>query len=72
MFHFWFNTFFVTDQAHPRSVPQNGDGLMGSASPELLVLTLPKTELDRANKDKSHKMFNSGFKVCTVWYLSSY
>ncbi|CAG5123128.1 unnamed protein product, partial [Candidula unifasciata] len=47
MFHFWFNTFFVTEREN---------------SNELLSLTLPKMELDRANKDKSHKLFSPNFK----------
>lgn len=60
MFHFWFNTFFVTERVHPSSIPSDGSGC---ESQELLVLTLPKMELDRANKDKSHKVFNQHFKI---------
>ncbi|XP_059170264.1 phosphatidylinositol 3,4,5-trisphosphate 3-phosphatase and dual-specificity protein phosphatase PTEN-like isoform X1 [Physella acuta] len=62
MFHFWFNTFFVTDRER---VQQNGSVSNGSGEEpaEYLSLTLPKSELDRANKDKSHKLFSPNFKV---------
>lgn len=62
MFHFWFNTFFVTDRER---VHQNGAASNGADEDynEHLSLTLPKSELDRANKDKSHKLFSPNFKV---------
>ncbi|KAH9498398.1 hypothetical protein Btru_008179 [Bulinus truncatus] len=63
MFHFWFNTFFVTDRER---VSQNGassNGLDEESNEHYLSLTLPKVELDRANKDKSHKLFSPNFKV---------
>ncbi|BFZ17720.1 hypothetical protein BsWGS_20759 [Bradybaena similaris] len=61
MFHFWFNTFFVTERENSH---QNGTaGTADSENNELLSLTLPKMELDRANKDKSHKLFSPNFKV---------
>jgi phosphatidylinositol-3,4,5-trisphosphate 3-phosphatase/dual-specificity protein phosphatase PTEN len=61
MFHFWFNTFFVTDR---ENLHQNGAACAaGNENNELLSLTLPKMELDRANKDKSHKLFSPNFKV---------
>ncbi|XP_076452730.1 phosphatidylinositol 3,4,5-trisphosphate 3-phosphatase and dual-specificity protein phosphatase PTEN-like [Babylonia areolata] len=62
MFHLWFNTFFVGETADPSSIPRNGAGCL--RGPETtLVLTLPKMELDRANKDKTHKLFSPNFKV---------
>ena len=62
MLHFWFNTFFVHEVASPSAIPRNGAGYLGEPA-ELLVLTLPKMELDRVNKDKSHKLFSPNFKV---------
>ena len=61
MFHFWFNTFFV--QEHEKADPENGDALSPTSCDEYLTLTLPKMELDRANKDKSHKAYSPNFKV---------
>ncbi|KAI8797193.1 phosphatidylinositol 3,4,5-trisphosphate 3-phosphatase and dual-specificity protein phosphatase PTEN [Biomphalaria glabrata] len=63
MFHFWFNTFFVTDRER---VCQNGASSNGSeedSNEHYLSLTLTKADLDRANKDKSHKLFSPNFKV---------
>ncbi|KAK7113804.1 phosphatidylinositol 3,4,5-trisphosphate 3-phosphatase and dual-specificity protein phosphatase PTEN-like [Littorina saxatilis] len=66
MLHFWFNTFFVEEVTSPTSIPHshnsNGAGFVPDPL-ELLVLTIPKADLDRANKDKSHKLFNPNFKV---------
>lgn len=62
MLHFWFNTFFVDEAAAPSAMPKNGAGYYGEIR-ELLVLTIPKMDLDRANKDKAHKFFSPNFKV---------
>ncbi|KAL8616913.1 hypothetical protein ACOMHN_041832 [Nucella lapillus] len=70
MLHFWFNTFFVYETAASSSVPKNGAGSYGDAR-ELLVLTIPKVDLDRANKDTAHKFFSPNFKV-KVYFLPSH
>lgn len=81
MFHFWFNTYFVTEKADPHlsngvSEPSkvggghsNQTGSCMCLSPktrhpsgELLVLTMHKSDIDRANKDTSH--YQHDFKVC--------
>ncbi|XP_014669295.1 PREDICTED: phosphatidylinositol 3,4,5-trisphosphate 3-phosphatase and dual-specificity protein phosphatase PTEN-like [Priapulus caudatus] len=73
MFHFWFNTFFVTEKAVEHmtngiSEPSKiGGGLSNQSgsnkclfakarhpSGEMLVLTMHKKDIDRANKDTSH------------------
>ncbi|XP_064600647.1 phosphatidylinositol 3,4,5-trisphosphate 3-phosphatase and dual-specificity protein phosphatase PTEN-like [Liolophura sinensis] len=65
MLHFWFNTFFVGEEEQPEE--QNGQSFhkchSGSAGGPLLTLTLAKSDLDRANKDKLHKLFSPNFKV---------
>ncbi|XP_041364757.1 phosphatidylinositol 3,4,5-trisphosphate 3-phosphatase and dual-specificity protein phosphatase PTEN-like [Gigantopelta aegis] len=61
MFHFWFNTFFVHETE--KADPVNGDALNPSSCREYLTMTIPKMELDRANKDKSHKAYSPNFKV---------
>ncbi|ESO85792.1 hypothetical protein LOTGIDRAFT_195725, partial [Lottia gigantea] len=60
MFHFWFNTYFVYDL---EEIPMNGSSHDDSAHKHYLTVTLPKMDLDRANKDKSHKLFSPNFKV---------
>ncbi|XP_046570121.1 phosphatidylinositol 3,4,5-trisphosphate 3-phosphatase and dual-specificity protein phosphatase PTEN-like [Haliotis rubra] len=80
MFHFWFNTFFINeweacDQlngARQRlsggSVREDGGDHTGEEYNQgYLTLTLPKTELDRANKDKSHRNFSPNFKVKVIF-----
>ncbi|XP_072051247.1 phosphatidylinositol 3,4,5-trisphosphate 3-phosphatase and dual-specificity protein phosphatase PTEN-like isoform X2 [Amphiura filiformis] len=67
MFHFWFNTFFVTDSttsSHPMSngSPSNNSAYQGS-NKSLLSLTLKKEEIDRANKDKTNKFYSPNFKI---------
>ena len=67
MFHFWFNTFFVRDyerMKHNGAVGGNGSVRGNSADDRhVLCLTLNKSELDRANKDKAHKLFSPNFQV---------
>lgn len=62
MLHFWFNTFFVNETADPSAIRRNGAGCARGLE-TTLVLTLPKMELDRANKDKTHKLFSPNFEV---------
>lgn len=66
MFHFWFNTFFVNEMYEPPGMAQNGAGHTHSQQTELICLTVPKMDLDRANKDKSHKLFSPNFKVFCI------
>ena len=66
MFQFWFNTFFVGKDDY--SIPfQYSNGktptMEGLSVSKQLNLTLSKAELDKANKDKSHRFFSPNFKV---------
>lgn len=60
MFQCWFNTFFVNDEES--SHIQNGAGPSGPRY-KYLTLTMKKTELDKANKDKQNKIYDKNFKV---------
>ncbi|KAK6171573.1 hypothetical protein SNE40_019730 [Patella caerulea] len=60
MFHFWFNTFFVREH---EEIQKNGSSSDDGSRHYYLTLTLPKMELDRANKDKSHKLFSPNFRI---------
>ncbi|XP_077290591.1 phosphatase and tensin-like protein [Arctopsyche grandis] len=63
LFHFWFNTFFVTYNA--KAVGEPTSERNGSTSPTY-KLTLNKWELDDAHKDTQHKTYASDFKVQLV------
>lgn len=70
LFHFWFNTFFVAamQQPHMKSSarPYNSSGHMPREK-DKLTLTICKSELDKANKDRSNKIFPANFKVCLTF-----
>ncbi|KAL9926634.1 uncharacterized protein LOC119644003 isoform X2 [Glossina fuscipes] len=59
IFHFWFNTFFVTDSSV----------MEGEGNDIKLVYTLRKWEIDDAHKDKENKCFSEDFKVELVFYI---
>nr|XP_034834875.1 phosphatidylinositol 3,4,5-trisphosphate 3-phosphatase and dual-specificity protein phosphatase PTEN isoform X1 [Maniola hyperantus] len=59
LFHFWFNTFFVTACVGAEPVPAPVD----SPNLETFKLTLDKWQLDDAHKDKQHKLYSPDFKV---------
>ncbi|CAH2093243.1 unnamed protein product [Euphydryas editha] len=59
LFHFWFNTFFVTACVGATPVPAPHD----SPNLETFKLTLDKWQLDDAHKDKQHKLYSPDFKV---------
>ncbi|XP_061390514.1 serine-rich adhesin for platelets [Musca vetustissima] len=59
IFHFWFNTFFVTDTAV----------IEGEGNDAKYIYTLNKSEIDDAHKDKEHKCFSEDFKVVLVFYV---
>ncbi|XP_039949042.1 uncharacterized protein LOC120767253 isoform X1 [Bactrocera tryoni] len=61
LFHFWFNTYFVRDDAV----------VEGEGEDAKLVYTLNKCEIDDAHKDKEHKCFSEGFKVQLVFYAET-
>ncbi|KAL3875761.1 hypothetical protein ACJMK2_033679 [Sinanodonta woodiana] len=65
IFQFWFNTFFVSEKEIVMKPQQNGSGaqLDTRGQDEILTLTFTKSELDKANKDKSHKLYNPNFRV---------
>ncbi|RUS78041.1 hypothetical protein EGW08_014216, partial [Elysia chlorotica] len=67
MFHFWFNTFFVreAEKNHQNGVSTSFSS-GGFEHNEILSLTFTKSELDRANKDKAHRLFSPNFKVSGV------
>ncbi|GBP49499.1 Phosphatidylinositol 3,4,5-trisphosphate 3-phosphatase and dual-specificity protein phosphatase PTEN [Eumeta japonica] len=59
LFHFWFNTYFVTQQVGAVKVkpPDNCPDV------EVFKLCLNKWQLDDAHKDKQHKLYSPNFKV---------
>lgn len=59
LFHFWFNTFFVTAEVGAQRIPPLPD----SPDLETYKLTLNKWQLDDAHKDKQHKHYSPDFKV---------
>lgn len=76
MFHFWVNTFFIPaaegsfsrlEDAGTAPLPDLQPlGVLPAvegAERDHLVLTLTKTDLDKANKDKANRNFSPNFKV---------
>lgn len=68
MFHFWFNSFFVVhpltlDSRLSTSSTSSIPTLNGSTPEDTLVLTLRKDEIDKANKDKTNKLYSPNLKV---------
>ncbi|XP_033118955.1 phosphatidylinositol 3,4,5-trisphosphate 3-phosphatase and dual-specificity protein phosphatase PTEN-like [Anneissia japonica] len=74
MFHFWVNTFFILN-SKCESVKQCSVDLLpdikleGTHSRQVLEMTLQKDELDKANKDKTNRLYSPNFKV--ICYFSS-
>ncbi|XP_071952401.1 phosphatidylinositol 3,4,5-trisphosphate 3-phosphatase and dual-specificity protein phosphatase PTEN-like [Antedon mediterranea] len=73
MFHFWVNTFFVLNsrgenihQCNTEDLPQMK---ACTKNKQMLVMTLNKEELDKANKDKTNRLYSPNFKV--ICYFSS-
>lgn len=73
MFHLWFNTYFVANSDNSRL--SNGvEGVLdGVKEPphqnpekETLMVKLHKHELDKANKDKTNRLYSPNFKVSYV------
>ncbi|XP_060071701.1 phosphatidylinositol 3,4,5-trisphosphate 3-phosphatase and dual-specificity protein phosphatase PTEN-like [Ylistrum balloti] len=68
MFQFWFNTFFVNVDGscsdHPNGTKTYCAGEMTpSDHSKRLNMTLMKEDLDKANKDKSHRLFSPNFQA---------
>ncbi len=67
MFHFWFNTFFivhpVTELGRPGSASCNAETVPLANGSEELVMGLNKDALDKANKDKTNKVFSPNLKI---------
>lgn len=86
MFHFWLNTYFVqhatmctcaSDSHKATCLASTEYGRVrkreygsNETRREVLELTLRKSDLDRANKDKQHKVFPSHFTVTLVFERS--
>nr|BAU21064.1 Hr-PTEN protein [Halocynthia roretzi] len=83
LFHFWFNTFFVqrmqkpekrhTGASYPNNIVPNGSARSYYRckhmphEKDMLTLTIPKMELDKANKDRANKLFSPNFKVILIF-----
>lgn len=73
LFHFWFNTFFVAAMRNAPAAYTTRDASSyyscGHLPPakNMLALTIPKSELDKANKDRSNKIFSPNFKVSLIF-----
>ncbi|KAJ8022939.1 hypothetical protein HOLleu_37984 [Holothuria leucospilota] len=74
MFHLWFNTYFVANSDNSRL--SNGvEGVLdGVKEPphqnpekETLMVKLHKHELDKANKDKTNRLYSPNFKVICLF-----
>lgn len=63
MFHFWFNTFFVQDVEESWRHNRNSSNGLTDQDDGCLTLTFTKNDIDKANKDKAHKLFSPNFKV---------
>lgn len=85
LFHFWFNTYFVSAmQQNKHKVKYDDSGkptspIMGGNArsyysckhlpreKDMLTLTIPKIELDKANKDRASKVYSPNFKVMLIF-----
>ena len=66
MFIFWFNTYFVKCGYTPDKPDGGGEKNVESTDKEgseYRTFTLSKEDLDKANKDKKHKIYPPEFKV---------
>ena len=66
MFIFWLNTFFVKSGYTPDKPDGGGEKNVvekDQEGTEFRVFTLSKEDLDKANKDKKHKIYPPEFKV---------
>ncbi|XP_071828768.1 phosphatidylinositol 3,4,5-trisphosphate 3-phosphatase and dual-specificity protein phosphatase PTEN-like [Apostichopus japonicus] len=74
MFHLWFNTFFVANSGDSRLSNGNDRVLQTVKEPphrcpekEILMVKLHKHELDKANKDKTNRLYSPNFKVICLF-----
>lgn len=63
MLQFWFNTFFVEADGKPMENGRKSWAGEIPGSSNYYTMTIPKSELDKANKDKAHKLFSPNFQV---------
>lgn len=63
MFQFWLNTFFVEADDKPKENGRKSWAGEVPGSSNYYTVTIPKCELDKANKDKAHKLFSPNFQV---------
>ena len=69
MFIFWFNTFFVKSGFTPDKPDGGGEKTVVKSfddGSDVREFWLGKEDLDKANKDKKHKIFPTDFKVSFI------
>jgi len=64
MFQFWFNTFFISQQATDVEIYEDEPTLkIVKLDPDLCYFDIGKEDLDKAHKDAKEKIYNRDFKV---------
>lgn len=64
MFQFWFNTYFISQQATSKELFEDEPTLrILELDTDLSYFDVGKEDLDKAHKDTKEKIFNRDFKV---------